>query len=72
MPLPTIQPALGVVNNANQSFTTETPYIAGSLRVLRNGIFQVDEHVETGADSFDVLFVPRGGERVGAYYDKVP
>lgn len=69
-----ILPAIGVIDGANTSYQTPTPYKPTTLRVLLNGqLLQLDCHQEddptTGAWTWLDPQPPRPGDSVYVLYD---
>lgn len=67
-----LEPAVGVVDGVNDTFTVTSSYATGTLRVFSNGIIkQVDDldgWIELGGNSFQMKEAPLAGDRLMAYY----
>jgi len=67
----------GDVDGVNRNFTTPTPYLAGTLRGVVNGlIYPVDDDnfgiTEISDTEFQFNVAPKTGFRIQAFYGDIP
>lgn len=66
---------IGVIDGINQSFTTPTNYIPGSLRLIWNGqVVESDDELqgwsETGENAVATTIAPQTGDILQAFYQE--
>lgn len=75
MGLPVFEPLSGVIDGNNKHFMTSTSYVAGSVRIFRNGMLlegsMVDGWTELGSKKILLKEAPKDTDIMQAYYIRV-
>jgi hypothetical protein len=66
----------GTVDGVNKNFTTPTPYVATSLRLIRNGqVYEADDSTfgwtEVSTTEIQLLEAPIAGEVLQGFYSEL-
>lgn len=62
----------GLVNSTNTVYDTAHEYIAGTIRVVLNGVLQTltDDYAETDSNTITFVTPPQTGDTLRCYYDR--